>query len=306
MLTTGKRILDKANKGDYGIGAFNINNLEFLQAIMAAAEKQKSPVMIATSEGAIKYAGMKQLKVMTYAAAEDSKVPVCLHLDHGTTMETIKKCIRTGWTSIMIDASHKQFEENVRLTKKVVQMAHKKGAGVEAELGTIGGKEEQVSSRKILYTDPGQAKEFVERTGIDSLAVAIGTSHGPNKFKGRANLNFDILKDIKEKTKMPLVLHGASGLPKDIVSLAKKWGVKLGNPCGVPDTQIRKAVKLGINKINTDTDLRIAFDAAVRKYLKTKPGDFDPRHILAPARELIQKVVEHRMKVFGSRGKART
>ncbi len=303
MLTSGKAILRKANRGGYAVGAFNINNLEFLQAIIAAAEKQKSPVMIATSEGAIKYAGMKYLKAMAHTAAENSRVPVCLHLDHGTTMETIKKCIRTGWTSVMIDASHKKLEENIRLTKKVVSMAHRKNISVEAELGTIGGKEEQVSSRRIIYTEPEKAEEFAEKTGIDSLAVAIGTSHGPNKFAGKAKLNFDILRDIKKRTGMPLVLHGASGLPKDIMSLARRWGVKLGHPHGVDDTSIRKAVKLGINKINTDTDLRIAFDAAIRKYLKRHPKDFDPRHILSPARDLIQEVVEHRMKVFGSRGK---
>ncbi|MBD3312901.1 class II fructose-1,6-bisphosphate aldolase [Candidatus Woesearchaeota archaeon] len=304
MLATGKSILDKANRGRYAVGAFNINNMEFLQAIINACDNLKSPVIIATSQGAIKYAGMDYLKCMTYTAAENTKVPVCLHLDHGTDMEVIKKCINMGWTSVMIDASHYDLEKNVKLTKKVVSMAHNKNVSVEAELGTIGGKEDQVSARKIIYTDPDKAVEFVDRTGCDSLAVAIGTSHGPNKFAGKAKLNFDVLKEIDRRLKMPLVLHGASGLPKDLVSLAKKWGVKLGNAHGVDDTSIRKAVKHGINKINTDTDLRIAFDAAVRKYLKQNPADFDPRKILAPARDLIQQVVEHRIRVFGSKGKA--
>ncbi|MBU0536367.1 MAG: class II fructose-1,6-bisphosphate aldolase [Nanoarchaeota archaeon] len=297
-------MLDKASKGKYAVGAFNINNMEFLQAAISAAENMKSPVMIATSQGAIKYAGMEYLKSMTYTAAELTKVPVCLHLDHGTDMELIKKCILGGWTSVMIDSSHFDFDENVRLTKQVVTLAHKNNVSVEAELGTIGGKEDQVSARKIIYTDPSNAVEFVNRTGIDSLAVAIGTSHGPNKFEGSAKLNFKILTEIKKKLNMPLVLHGASGLPQDMVKLAKRMGVKLGNAHGVDDASIRKAVKLGINKINTDTDLRIAFDAALRKYMDAIPGDFDPRHILGAGREYVQKIVEHRMDVFGSKGKA--
>ncbi len=303
MLATGKYILNRANRGRYAVGAFNINNMEFLQAIVNAAEKLKSPVIIATSEGAIKYAGLCLLKNMVYCAAENAKVPVALHLDHGRDMALIKKCISSGWTSVMIDASHLEFEDNIRTTRKVVQMAHRKGVSVEAELGTIGGVEEKVSARKIIYTDPDAAVEFVKKTGIDNLAVAIGTSHGAYKFAGAGKLNLDILSEIKRRLRMPLVLHGASGLPASVVAKAKKYGVRLGKAEGVPDSQISKAVKLGINKINTDTDLRLGFTASVRETFKKNPSEFDPRHYLGPARDFVQKVVEHRMMVFGSRGK---
>lgn len=304
MLATGKYILNRANRGRYAVGAFNINNMEFLQAIVNAAEKLKSPVIIATSEGAIKYAGLCLLKNMVYCAAENAKVPVALHLDHGRDMALIKRCISSGWTSVMIDASHLEFEDNIRMTRKVVQMAHRKGVSVEAELGTIGGVEEKVSARKIIYTDPAAAVEFVKKTGIDSLAVAIGTSHGAYKFAGAGKLNLKILSEIKRKLRMPLVLHGASGLPACVVAKAKKYGVRLGKAEGVPDSQISRAVKLGINKINTDTDLRLGFTASVRETFKKNPSEFDPRHYLGPAREFVQKVVEHRIMVFGSRGKA--
>ncbi|MFC1730590.1 class II fructose-1,6-bisphosphate aldolase [candidate division KSB1 bacterium] len=304
LLATGKYILNKANKGKYGVGAFNINNLEFLQAIINAAEKLKSPVMIATSQGAIKYAGFNMMKSMVYSAARHAKIPVALHLDHGTDMEVIKQCIHGGYTSVMVDASHYDFEKNISLTRRTVAMAHKRGVSVEAELGTIGGVEEQVKSRKIIYTDPDTAVEFVERTGIDSLAVAIGTSHGAYKFAGRTHLNFKILKEIKRRLKMPLVLHGASGLPPLVMNKARKFGVKLPHAHGVSETQTKQAVKLGINKINTDTDLRIGFTGALREVLKKNPSQFDPRKYLGPARDFVQKIVEHRINVFGSKGKA--
>lgn len=304
MLATGKYVLSRANKGRYAVGAFNVNNMEFLQAIIAAAERLKSPVMIATSEGAIKYAGFDYLKAMVYTAANEAKVPVVLHLDHGRDMGIIKKCISNGYTSVMIDASHFEFEKNIMTTKKVVQWAHGKNVSVEAELGTIGGVEEKVSARTIIYTEPDKAVEFVKRTGIDSLAIAIGTSHGAYKFAGKAKLNFKILKEIKKKLKMPLVLHGASGLPDYVVERAKRNGVRLGKAEGVPDSQIKTAVKLGINKVNTDTDLRLAFTSVIRESFRKNPSEFDPRHYLGPAREFVQQVVEHRMKVFGSRGKA--
>ncbi|HLC70483.1 MAG TPA: class II fructose-bisphosphate aldolase, partial [Candidatus Nanoarchaeia archaeon] len=212
--------------------------------------------------------------------------------------------IKIGYSSVMIDASHEDFERNIALTKKVVQMAHRKGISVEAELGTIGGVEDAVKSRNILYTDPAKAQEFVQRTGCDFLAIAIGTSHGAFKFAGKAHLRMDILKEVRKRVKIPLVLHGASCVPLSAVKEAQKYGANLKGVQGVPDAQIKQAVKNGICKFNTDTDLRIAFDAGIRKNIVNTPHDFDPRHILAPAREYMQKVVEHRIKLFGSEGKA--
>ncbi len=303
MLVTLKQILSKAHKGNYAVGAFNVNNMEIVQGIINAAKAQKSPVILQTSEGALGYAGVDYLKCLAYTAAKE-KVPVVLHVDHGRDLDLIKKCIKAGWTGIMYDGSHLPFEQNVKNTKKVVQWAHKKGIGVEGELGTIGGAEEKIIARHIIYTDPNAAIDFVEKTGVDALAVAVGTSHGAYKFEGSAKLDLHLLKTIKEKLNMPLVLHGASGVPAWLVTQAARYGAQLGKPEGVPDDQISKAVAYGINKINTDTDLRLAFDAAVRKFLAEKPEDFDPRHILAPARDLIQQVVEHRMQLFGSSGKA--
>ncbi|MBS3148490.1 class II fructose-1,6-bisphosphate aldolase [Candidatus Woesearchaeota archaeon] len=303
MLVTLKKILQKAHKEGYAVGAFNINNMEICQAIVRAAVAQKAPVILQTSEGAIKYAGIEYLKAIAEAASNE-KIPIALHLDHGRDIETVKACIKAGWTGIMYDGSHLPFEENVKNTKKVVQWAHKKGIGVEGELGTIGGAEESIVSRKIIYTNPEAAREFVRRTGVDALAVAIGTSHGAYKFEGAGRLDIHLLKTLKEQLKIPLVLHGASGVPASLVTMAARYGAQLGKPEGVPDDQIAIAVKNGINKINTDTDIRLAFDAAIRKFIAEKPEDFDPRHILSPARELIQQVVEHRMKLFGSDGKA--
>ena len=303
MLVTLKQILNKADKENYAVGAFNINNMEVCQAIINAAVAQNSPIILQTSEGALTYAGADYLRCLAENAAKQ-KVPVVLHMDHGRDLELIKKCIKLGWTGIMYDGSHLPFEQNIKNTKKVVQWAHKKRIGVEGELGTIGGAEEKIISRQIIYTDPDAAVEFVKKTGVDALAIAIGTSHGAYKFEGAAKLDLHLLKVIKEKLKMPLVLHGASGVPAWLVTQAARYGAQLGRPEGVPDEQISQAVKYGINKINTDTDLRLAFDAAVRKFLAEKPEDFDPRHILSPARELIQQVVEHRIQLFGSAGKA--
>ncbi len=304
MLANTKKILQKAAKGNYAIAHFNINNMEILQGVVQAANNLKAPIIVSTSEGAIKYAGMNFLYDLAKTAAELSKVPIALHLDHGRDMNIIKQAIKLGYSSVMYDGSHLPFKKNIKNTKKVVKMAHKKGISVEAELGTIGGVEDSIKSRKIIYTDPEKAKEFVQKTGCDFLAVAIGTSHGAYKFAGKANLNLDLLKQINHKTKIPLVLHGGSGVPQEVVKQAEKYGAKLKGVKGVPDSQIKAAVKKGINKINTDTDLRIAFTAAIRKFIKTKPKDFDPRHILAPARELITQVAEHRIKVFGSVKKA--
>lgn len=303
MFVDTKKLLLRAQKGKYAVAHFNINNLEMVQGVVAAANKLKAPIILATSEGALNYANMDYLYAIAKTAAEKSSVPIALHLDHGKDLKIIKQAIRKGYSSVMIDASHEDFEKNIRLTKQVVSLAHRKGISVEAELGTIGGAEDLVSSRNIIYTDPAKAKEFVVRTGCDFLAVAIGTSHGAYKFHGKASLRQDILQKIKQQVKVPLVLHGASGVPKNLVMMAEKYGADLSGVKGVPSLQIRTAIKNGITKINTDTDLRIAFDAAVRKALRAQPQDFDPRHLLAPARQLIREVAEQRITLFGSAGK---
>ncbi len=304
MLATLKQVLAKADKGRYAVGAFNVNNLEILQAIVRAANKLKSPVILQTSEGAIAYAGMRYLRALVQEAADESTIPIVFHVDHGRDVNIIRQAIKSGYTSVMIDGSHLPFEENIALTKKVVGWAHAKGVSVEGELGTIGGAEERIVARKIIYTEPDAAKDFVEQTGVDALAVAIGTSHGAYKFAGSAKLDIERLRAIKQLLKMPLVLHGASGVPDWLLRTAEHYGARLGKAEGVPDDQITAAIKNGINKINTDTDLRLAFDAGVREFLATSPEDFDPRHILGRARDLIQQVVEHRIKLFGSAGKA--
>ncbi|MBI4983663.1 class II fructose-1,6-bisphosphate aldolase [Candidatus Woesearchaeota archaeon] len=304
MLANTKQMLAKAHLHNYAVGHFNINNMEIMQGIVQAAQNLKSPVILATSEGAIAYAGINFLYNLAVTASKLSKVPIALHLDHGKDMKVIKRCVALGYSSVMIDASSEEFAKNIRLTRQVVQLAHRKGVSVEAELGTIGGKEDLVRSERMVYTDPSKAKEFVDRTDCDFLAVAIGTSHGAYKFSGRAQLKIGLLKQIKDKTNVPLVLHGASGVPPKIVHLAQKYGAELPGIKGVPDSQIRLAIKNGINKINTDTDLRIAFDAGVRKVIREHPQELDPRHILGPARELIRKVAEQRIKLFGSVNKA--
>ena len=304
VFASTKRILQKAQKGRYAVGHFNINNMEVAQGVVQAAQNQKSPIILATTGGAVKYAGLNFLHSIAQTCSELSKVPIALHFDHGRDIDLIKKCIKIGYSSVMYDGSHLTYEENVKVTRRVVNHAHKKGVTVEAELGTIGGSEDLVSSRKIMYTDPMQAKDFVADTGCDFLAVAIGTSHGAYKFKGKADLRQDLLKKIREKVKIPLVLHGASGVPTRVVRQAEKYGAKLSGVYGVPNSQIKAAIRNGITKFNTDTDLRLAFDAAIRKQLKRYPKDFDPRHILGPAREEIRKVAEERIKLFGSRGRA--
>ncbi len=304
MLANTMTLLRKAQQGRYAVPHFNINNLEIVQGVVQAAINARSPIILATSQGGIEYAGMRFLHALATTAAQISNVPIALHLDHGKEFATIKQAIDIGYSSVMIDASHEDFEKNIALTRKVVEMAHKRGVSVEAELGTIGGAEDNVSSRHITYTDPAKAAEFVRRTGCDFLAVAIGTSHGAYKFKGKAQLRLDILREISKKVKVPLVLHGASGVPASLVRAAEKYGAKLHGVEGVPDAQIKTAIKAGICKINTDTDIRIAFDAGVRKVIMEQPADFDPRHILAPAREMIMNVATQRIKLFGSGGKA--
>ncbi|MBS3123213.1 class II fructose-1,6-bisphosphate aldolase [Candidatus Woesearchaeota archaeon] len=304
MLAKTKYLLQRAQKGHYAVGHFNTNNLETMQAIISAAVKLNSPIILATSAGAIDYAGMEYLVCLANTASKLNKIPIALHLDHGRDLKLIKKAIDLGYSSVMFDGSHLSFEENIKLTKKVVSWAHQKGVSVEAELGTIGGAEENIISRNIIYTNPLSAQEFVKKTGCDFLAVAIGTSHGAYKFSEKSNLNIELLTEIKNRVKIPLVLHGASTVPLAMVKQAEHYGAKLGHVCGVSNAQLKLAVKHGICKVNTDTDLRIAFDAGVRKFIKEKPQDFDPRHILAPARATIQQVVEDKIKLLSSIGKA--
>ncbi len=304
-LVSGDAVLRKAQKGKYAVGAFNVNNLEILQGIMTAAEKLRAPVILQTSEGAIAYAGLHNLKLLIEEAARHSTIPIVLHLDHGRDLKLVKQCIDLGYTSIMYDGSHLSFEDNVANTKKVVSWAHAKGASVEAELGTIGGAEDKVSARHILLTDPPIAKKFVQLTKCDSLAIAIGTSHGAYKFSGSAKLDIGRLQVIRELVSAPLVLHGASAVPSWLVKKAESLGAQLGSPEGVPEDQVQRAIEHGICKINTDTDLRLAFTTGVREYLAQHRDDIDSRHVLAAGRALLEQVVEHRIRLFGSTGKGR-
>ncbi|MBW1972808.1 MAG: class II fructose-1,6-bisphosphate aldolase [Spirochaetes bacterium] len=304
-LVSGKEILNKANKEGYAVGAFNINNMEILQGIIKGCREKKSPVIIAVSEGAIKYAGFDYIVAMVNVAAKEN-IPIALHLDHGRDMDIIKKCIEGGFTSIMIDASNLPFEENIEKTKKVVEMAKPFNIAVEAELGRLVGIEDNISvkERDAVLINPDEAKEFVKKTGIDSLAPAIGTSHGAFKFKGKPKLDFDRLKEVKEKTKIPLVLHGASSVIPYILEMVNSYGGDLKEAKGVPEEDIKKAISFGINKVNVDTDLRLSLVAAIRKVLAENKKEFDPRKILGPARDLISEVVAHKVELFGSSDKA--
>ena len=283
MLVTGKEILQDAHKRGYAVGAFNVVNMEMLQGVIEAAEAEKSPVLVQTTEGALKYAGMEYLSTMIRFAAERASVPVAFHLDHGTTYETAMQCIRNGWTSVMIDGSHYPFEENVSLTSEVIRAAHACGVSVEAELGRLGGIEDniKVDEKDAMYTDPEEAREFVKRTEVDYLAIAIGTAHG--KYKGVPKLDFDRLTVIKKDLDMPIVLHGASG---------------------VAEEDITKAISLGVNKINIDTDLRVAYTDKVRGVLDADSEVFDLRKIIAPARENVKSVVAAKLRLFGASGRA--
>jgi len=305
MLVTNKEILSTAKTEGYAVGAFNINNLETLLAIVEASVEERSPVIVAVTPSAIRYAGLKYLVEMVKAAAESASVPMSLHLDHGEDVETVSRCIDAGFTSVMIDGSHLNFEENISLTKRVVVLAHSRGVSVEAELGRLAGVEEStVEEKEAILTDPDAAKEFVERTGVDALAVAIGTSHGAYKFKAEPKLDFERLKVIRKKVKVPLVLHGASSVPSWIIEKAVKYGAELGGAKGIPEEHIKKAISLGITKINIDTDLRLAFTGTIREVLANSPKEFDPRKILGPAKEAIKEVVKGKMRLFGSSGKA--
>jgi fructose-bisphosphate aldolase, class II len=298
-LVTTKEMFKKAYEGQYAVGAFNVNNMEIIQGIVDAAKEENAPLILQVSAGARKYAKHIYLMKLVEAAVEDSGLPICLHLDHGDDFEICKSCIDGGFTSVMIDGSKHSFEENIAVTKKVVEYAHAKGVVVEAELGKLAGVEDavHVSAKDATYTDPDQAVEFVQRTGVDSLAIAIGTSHGAYKFKGEPNLDFERLEKISNLLpNFPLVLHGASTVLPEFVDLCNKYGGNVPGAQGVPEEMLLRAGKLGVCKINIDTDLRLAMTASIRKHFAENPGDFDPRQYLKPAREAIKNMVQHKLK----------
>ena len=300
-------MFERANKEGYAVGAFNVNNMEIIQGIMQAAIEEKAPLILQVSAGARKYAGQDYIIKLIEAALVENDIDVVLHLDHGPDFELCKACIDGGFTSVMIDGSHLPFEENIALTKKVVDYAHERGVWVEAELGRIEGVEEHVVAEKSIYTDPAEAKEFVERTGCDSLAIAIGTSHGAYKFTGEAKLDFERLEAIAKllPENYPLVLHGSSSVPQEFVKMANTFGGEIGSARGVPEDLLRKAAGMGIAKINIDTDIRLAMTATIRKFLAENPAEFDPRSYLKPAREAVKNMVQHKIKtVLGCSNKA--
>ena len=307
-LVTTKDMFEKSMKEHFAIGAFNVNNMEIVQAIVKAAADENSPIILQASSSAIKYAGIEYLKKMIESALDEYDIPLALHLDHGPDFETCKMCIDNGFSSVMIDGSKYDFEENIALTRKVVEYAHSKGVVVEAELGKLARIEDDVnvSASDAMYTDPDQAKEFVDRTSCDSLAIAIGTSHGAYKFKGEAKLRFDILANVKQKLpNTPIVLHGASTVIPELVEMCNKYGGDIPGAKGVPDEILHEASISGVSKINVDTDLRLAMTAAIRKTFAEDPAVFDPRKYLGNARTLIEEVVKHKIKdVFGSSNKA--
>ncbi|NLO97551.1 MAG: class II fructose-1,6-bisphosphate aldolase [Peptococcaceae bacterium] len=297
-LVTSKEMFKKVY-GKCAIGAFNVYNMEIIQGIVEAAKEENAPLILQVSAGARRYAKPIYLRILVEAALEDTDLPICLHLDHGEDFEICKACVDDGFTSVMIDGSKLPFEENVALTKKVVEYAHAKGVVVEAELGRLAGVEDdvKVSAKESSYTDPEQAAEFVERTGCDSLAIAIGTSHGAYKFKGEPKLDFERLAKITELLPgFPLVLHGASTVLPEFVAKCNQYGGEIKGAQGVPEDMLRKAGTMGICKINIDTDLRLAMTASIREYLATHPADFDPRQYLKPAREAIKNMVKHKIR----------
>ena len=283
MLVTGKQILQHADEHGYAVGAFNVNNMEIIQAIAQAADELRAPVILQASQGAIKYAGIEYITSLVKTTAQQIDVPIALHLDHGTDFNEIMSCIRNGFTSVMIDASKHELEENIRLTKEIVKIAHAVGVSVEAELGKIGGTEDQivVSEAEATYTDPEEARIFVEETGVDSLAIAVGTAHGV--YKGEPKVDIERIKEIDRVVSVPLVLHGSSGVPYDT---------------------LEKAVGAGIRKINIDTDIRASFAGSVKAFVAENPDEIDPRKILKPARAAMAETVKEKIKVFGSDAKA--
>lgn len=305
-LTTPKAMFERAGREGYAIGAFNVNNMEIIQGIMQAGSEERAPLILQVSAGARKYAGQPYIMKLVEAALMENDLPVVVHLDHGADFDICKACIDGGFTSVMIDGSHLPFEENIAVTRRVADYAHERGVWVEAELGKLAGVEEHVSSEHSVYTDPDEAVEFVRRSGCDSLAVAIGTSHGAYKFKGDARLDFERLEKITSLLPdYPLVLHGASSVPQEFVDMANKCGGRLGGAKGVPEDMLRRAAASGVCKINIDSDIRLAMTANIRRYLAEHPEEFDPRSYLKPAREAVKLMVQHKIRhVLGCSGKA--
>ena len=307
-LVTSTEMFKKAYEGGYAIGAFNVNNMEIIQGIVEAATEERAPLILQVSSGARKYANTTYLTKMVEAAVETSGLPICLHLDHGDTFELCKDCIDSGFTSVMIDASAHPFAENISITRQVVEYAHDHGVVVEAELGKLAGVEDdvKVDAKDASYTDPDQVQEFVEKTGVDSLAIAIGTSHGAFKFKGQPKLRFDILQEVENRLPgFPIVLHGASSVPQDLVKVINQYGGAMPGAQGVPEEMLREAAKMAVCKINIDSDLRLAVTATIREHYALNPAHFDPRQYLGPAREAVKKIVKHKIvNVLGCNGKA--
>lgn len=309
-LVTSKEMFEKAYKGGYAIGAFNVNNMEIIQGITGAASKLDAPVILQVSKGARAYANRTYLMKLVEAAVIETGLPICLHLDHGDSFELCKSCIDDGFTSVMIDASSKPFAENIALTRQVVEYAHDHGVVVEAELGTLAGIEDEVnvSAEDSSYTRPEEVQEFVDKTGCDSLAIAIGTSHGAYKFKPgtKPQLRFDVLEEVEKKLPgFPIVLHGSSSVPQEFVAKINQYGGNMPGAIGVPEDQLRKAASMAVCKINIDSDLRLAMTASIREYMALHPDHFDPRQYLKPARQAIEDMVAHKIvDVLGCDGKA--
>ena len=302
-----KDMFKRAYDEGFAVGAFNVNNMEILQAIVEAAQTEKAPLILQVSAGARKYARHEYLVKLVEAAIETSDIPIALHLDHGDGFDICKQCVDGGFTSVMIDGSRHPFEQNVEETKKVVEYAHSKGVSVEAELGKLAGVEDdvKVDAKDAIYTDPDEAKAFVEKTGCDSLAIAIGTSHGAYKFKSEPKLDFDRLKKISELLPgFPIVLHGSSSVPQDLVEACNKFGGKIPGARGVPEEMISEAAKMAVCKVNIDTDLRLAMTSQIRRVLAEKPEEFDPRKYLGPGRDRIRELVIHKLRILGASGKA--
>ncbi|MCX6354172.1 MAG: class II fructose-1,6-bisphosphate aldolase [Candidatus Aureabacteria bacterium] len=306
-LVTSKELFKKAMSEHYALGAFNVNNMEIIQGIVEGAAAERAPLILQVSAGARKYARHEYLLKLVEAAVETCDLPIVLHLDHGEDFEICKSCVDGGFTSVMIDGSKHPFEENIALTRKVVDYAHPRGVTVEAELGKLAGVEDNVSvsEKDSVFTNPDQAREFVEKSGCDSLAVAIGTSHGAYKFKSEPKLDFDRLEEIQERLPgFPLVLHGASSVPHDLVEFCNRYGGKLVGSRGVPEEMISRAAKMNVCKVNIDTDIRLAITGTIRKCFAEDPSNFDPRHYLGPARDAIRDLVRRKIHVLGCNGKA--
>lgn len=309
-LVTTEKMFKAAYDGGFAIGAFNVNNMELMQGIVEAAKEENAPIILQISKGARAYANIKYLRALIDTAVADSNLPIVMHLDHGNNVDICNTCVDDGFTSVMVDASHEPFAENVAITKKVVDYAHSKGVVVEAEIGQLGGIEEDivgVSAEDVMkhVTDPAEAEEFVKQSGCDSLAVACGTSHGAYKFKTEPTLAFDIIEEIgKRMPGLPLVMHGSSSVPREFIDLINKYGGDMPNTMGVPESALTKASKMAVCKINIDTDLRLALTAKIRQVFSESPAEFDPRKYLGPGREAIKAMVKTKLHALGCAGKA--